>query len=358
MRSLIVVGLIAGFTSSDPNTANEFRRGMEVFFKLHPQASKRLEVRVLDNKGDPAKTVELVQEEIKNGNKIFVGVSNSDEAIAASSIIEKQGALLITPFATNPKVTLGRKHTFRACYSDDVQGETLARFTGSELKPQSVDILINRDSHYSQGLAESYLQTLKASFPSIKTRAHFYSKTDYRWNEMKAEMEKSVPDLVFIPDHVTHAAILTKNINEVFPGRKFLGGDGWGGKKVLHAIHGENLPSSAYYSTHWDEAAVGKESDRFVSAYKKLFPEATSVSSGAALTYDSFLLLNHALKAWPGPAKDPNHLKLIEALERTKVTGVGGKIAYRPGKDHTPSRPVILINVKGGKYLFHKAFAP
>ncbi len=358
MRSLLIVGLVAGFTSSDPNTANEFKRGMEVFMSLNPAVARRLDVRVIDNKGDPARTVDVVREAVQGGARVLIGVANSDEAIAAASVAEETKSLFITPFATNPKVTAGKDYAFRACYSDEVQGKTLARFAGRELKPAGLVVLTNRDSHYSQGLSESFLKTLRSEFPKLNARQLFYSKADYQWEELKKQMQDSVPEVVFIPDHVTHAAILTKHINEAFPGRTFLGGDGWGGKKVLHAIHGENLPSRAFYSTHWDEALSGAESRKFVEAYRKLFPDATSVSSGAALTYDAFLLLKHALKGWPGLAKDPELKKLVAAVERAKVDGVNGRITYPPGADHTPARPVVLINVKGGKYIVHKAFSP
>jgi branched-chain amino acid transport system substrate-binding protein len=280
MRPLLIVGLIAGFTSSDPNTANEFKRGMEVFMKLHPEISKQLEIRVTDNRGDAAYTLELMRKMAKeDGVRVFIGVSNSDEAITASIAAEETRSLFITPFATNPKVTQNKKYTFRACYSDEIQGRTLAKFAGEELRPKSVHVLTNRDSHYSQGLSESFLKRLKSTHPKIRTEQILYSKNDYRWPEIQAQLEKNPPEVVFIPDHVTHAGVLTKHINEAFPGRVFLGGDGWGGKRVLHAIHGENHPSRAFYSTHWDEAMAGPEAARFNETYHAMFPQAESISS-------------------------------------------------------------------------------
>lgn len=99
------VAFIAGFTGPDPNTARELKRGVDIFLKLEPRASSLVDIKTIDNHGDLESTYRAFETSYKSGIRIFIGVSNSNEAVVGAKFIaEHPDAIFITPFATNDVV--------------------------------------------------------------------------------------------------------------------------------------------------------------------------------------------------------------------------------------------------------------
>ena len=73
---------------------------------------QKIEIVVGDDVSDPKQGVSVANKMVGDGVKIILGHFNSGVTIPASEIYAENGMLMITPSATNPKVT-ERKHVER-----------------------------------------------------------------------------------------------------------------------------------------------------------------------------------------------------------------------------------------------------
>ena len=108
-----------------------------------------------DDVSDPKQGVSVANKFVGDGVKLVVGHFNSGVTIPASEVYADNGILMITPSATNPKVT-DRKlwDTFRTCGRDDQQGKLWADYAIKELKGKKIAIVHDKTT-YGQGLADA-----------------------------------------------------------------------------------------------------------------------------------------------------------------------------------------------------------
>src|SRR5579863_7190667 len=108
-----------------------------------------------DDVSDPKQGVSVANKFVGDGVKLVVGHFNSGVTIPASEVYADNGILMITPSATNPKVT-DRKlwDVFRDCGRDDQQGKLWADYAIKDLKGKKIAIVHDKTT-YGQGLADA-----------------------------------------------------------------------------------------------------------------------------------------------------------------------------------------------------------
>ncbi len=343
LKTRYPVAFITSLASSDPNTGRELKKGLDLFFKLHPAAKKDMEISFFENSGSPETSYEIIKQ---NSKKFvaFVGISRSDEALAASRAAEEEKVLFVTPFATNNGVTAGKTYTYRGCFSDDQQAQALASFIEKKFPKKKTLVLTNAESLYSRGLSESLLKSVRNSKnfqQAFYTSSLFMNAVD--------EVRKMAPEVLFLPDHVERAAALVKTLIEdkkmTLP--VFVGGDGWGGKTIFHAIQAPTPGLEFYYSTHWDRKVGLQRDANFVRSYEKQYPD-MEASSGAALSHDVLLMLWKALKSLEG--KKVREDSLAKAYRAQKIQGSVGPVSYASKSENSPRKPVVIMKVKDARY--------
>src|ERR1700691_1643008 len=108
-----------------------------------------------DDVSDPKQGVSVANKFVGDGVKFVVGHFNSGVTIPASEVYADNGVLIITPSATNPKVT-DRKlwDVFRTCGRDDQQGKLWADLALGKLKDKKIAIIHDK-TPYGKGLADA-----------------------------------------------------------------------------------------------------------------------------------------------------------------------------------------------------------
>ncbi|MGD0187260.1 MAG: branched-chain amino acid ABC transporter substrate-binding protein, partial [Roseiarcus sp.] len=105
-----------------------------------------------DDVSDPKQGVSVANKFVGDGVKYVVGHFNSGVTIPASEVYADNGVLMITPSATNPKVTeRGLWDVFRTCGRDDQQGKLWADLALTKLKDAKIAIVHDK-TPYGQGL--------------------------------------------------------------------------------------------------------------------------------------------------------------------------------------------------------------
>src|SRR5271155_379638 len=113
-----------------------------------------------DDVSDPKQGVSVANKFVGDGVKFVVGHFNSGVTIPASDVYAENGVLMITPSATNPKVT-DRKlwDAFRTCGRDDQQGMLWAELARDKLKGKKIAVVHDKTT-YGKGLADAALDNM------------------------------------------------------------------------------------------------------------------------------------------------------------------------------------------------------
>jgi branched-chain amino acid transport system substrate-binding protein len=115
---------------------------------------QKLVLSVGDDVSDPKQGVSVANKFVGDGVKWVVGHFNSGVTMPASEVYAENGILMISPSATNPKITeRGLWNTFRTCGRDDQQGEVAATYIAKNFKDKKIAVIHDKTT-YGQGLAD------------------------------------------------------------------------------------------------------------------------------------------------------------------------------------------------------------
>ncbi|KUM23663.1 branched chain amino acid ABC transporter substrate-binding protein [Mesorhizobium loti] len=122
-----------------------------------------LKLEIGDDVSDPKQGISVANKFVADGVKFVDGHFNSGVTIPASEVYAENGILVMTPAATNPKLTeRGLWNTFRTCGRDDQQGRVAADYIAESFKDAKIAIVHDK-TPYGQGLADETKKNLNAN---------------------------------------------------------------------------------------------------------------------------------------------------------------------------------------------------
>jgi branched-chain amino acid transport system substrate-binding protein len=134
-----------------------------------------------DDAADPKQGVSVANKFVGDGVKFVVGHLTSGVTIPASEVYSEHGILMITPAATNPKVTdRGLWDVFRTSGRDDQQGMLWAELARDKLKDKKIAV-VHDNTTYGKGLADAALDNMhkfgveEVLYDSVNTGEKDYS---------------------------------------------------------------------------------------------------------------------------------------------------------------------------------------
>ena len=178
-----------------------------------------------DDASDPKQGISVANKFIGDGVKFVVGPFNSGVTIPASEVYSDNGVLMITPSATNPKVTdRGLWDVFRTCGRDDQQGKVWADLALTKLKDKKIAILHDK-TPYGEGLAEAAKEDMNAGgkqevlFDGINPGEKDYSA-------IVAKIKESGADYLMWGGLHTEAGLLVRQMRDQGMKTVMISGDG------------------------------------------------------------------------------------------------------------------------------------
>lgn len=267
-----------------------------------------------------------------------IGPDYSREAIPVGAALEALGVPMLTPSATNPEVTRGRRYAFRVCQMDTTQAAVLARYAMEDMGARRVAVLYDEADAYSRGLAEAFRRSLAAR-PGMAVRMEPYDSGTEDFSGRLARIEGFGAQALFLPNF---PADLTRQLQQAraagFSGR-LLGGDSWDTDAGFHA-----LPEAqgAVYSTDFFPGAVEPRLLADVQALARR--SGAELNKDTALCHDALELILAA--AQRAGATDPASLRAGLA-GMTGFEGLTGSISFAHGGD--PDREAFLVRIEGGR---------
>jgi branched-chain amino acid transport system substrate-binding protein len=283
----------------------------------------------------------------------IVGCITSTNTLGAALTAERYRIPLLTPSATNPRVTVPqqgqrREYVFRAAFIDPYQGKVMSRFAADSLNAKTAAILTDASSEYSKQLAREFADHFAAMGGTVIAREIYYQK-DANYSVQLMRIHNLNPDVLFVPGYYQEVGLIIRQAREMGITVPILGADGWDSPKIV-GIAGPDALKNTYFSNHFtpqDQAPVPK---KFVAAYSKKYGKQPDAL--AALGYDAVLLLAAAVKK----AGSIQPEKIRAALESVEIEGATGKITF--DAFHNPDKTAVVMTFHKGQFTLFRRVDP
>ncbi len=278
-----------------------------------------------DDQADPRTGTTVAQRLVDAGVKGVIGHLNSGTTIPASRIYDQGGVPMISPSATNPKLTQqGYKGVFRTIANDVQQGSLLGKFVVEELGAKKVAIIDDRTA-YGQGLADETEKAAKALGAQIVSREFTNDKaTDF--NAILTKIRSAAPDVIFFGGMDAQGGPMLRQLKQLGISAKFVTGDG-GCSPEMIKLAGEAISESAYCSMAGlplDKMPGGAD---FRDRFKKRFKADVQIYSPYA--YDATMAIITAMQQ----ADSVEPAKYLPKLKAISAPGVTGTVAFDANGD-------------------------
>lgn len=290
-----------------------------------------------DDRANPKDGVAAAQKLVAARVAGVVGHLNSSTSVAASSVYSQAGIPVISPSATNPRLTgLGSRVQFRVIGRDDDQGPALANYLAAHANPQRVAV-VDDSTAYGESIADGVAASLRSKNIAVVAREKGKSNTS-DWRAVLSTLQAGRPDVVIYGGMDDTAGPLLKQARDLGIDAQFLFGDGAcsGSMARLAGAAAEGLLC----------VQAGREADaattRFVDAYKARFNVAPVQYAPGA--YDAANVLIEAMKK--ADSAEPS--KFLPALARISLAGATGTIAFDSNGDLSHA-PFTVFTMKGGR---------
>ena len=312
---------------------------------------KPVKLNLVDGESQPA----LIQQEAKifaqnKAISIAFGLSDTNMVLAAAPALTQAHKLFITSGATSPNLPQQIPNfLLLACYTDQMQADTLANFAFNDLDGKTAYILTNQDMSYTVLLAQYFQQTYKQIGGKIVGFNSF--KQDVPLNKQLKMLAaiKPAPDIIFLAAGPTEAAQLITQIRQAGYKQPILGGDSFDSATLLKNIG--KPAGNIYYTTHafisW--ANPNKKVQHFIRQYKNTYHQLPA-NSFAGLGYDTVNLIAAAITK----AQSTDPLKVRQAMYEIKNwPGVTGSISYN--NSPIPDKQITIIKIHNAKKTLVRA---
>ena len=310
---------IYGVTSS-----NGSKLAMEEINKNGGILGKQVEFTVLDSKGDPTEAITAYNRLVDDGIVAFIGDAPSKPTLAIAEVAAQDNMPMITPNGTQFNITEAGPNVFRTCFTDPYQGVILANFAKNNLKVNTVAILVNNSSDYSDG--------------------------DKDFRAQLTKILPTNPEVLVIPDYYEQAALITVQAREVGLKSTFIGPDGWDGVSKTLDASAYGAVENSYFTNHYSLEDKSPKVQNFVKAYKEMYNE--EPSSFAALSYDSAYMMKAAIEK----AGTTEKQAVIDALKTLDYDGVTGHLTF--DEKNNPVKDVTVLKIVNGEYTFDSVVKP
>ena len=306
---------------------------------------KKIKLIIRDNKTAIA-TSASVAAQLVNKDKVaaIVGPATTNAGTAEIPNITKAAVPSVSPSATDPDYTKQKNgkvqpYVFRACFQNNFQGESAAKFVTDNLKAKRVAVYADNSSDYGTGLAKACKNTYKGKVVDSQT----YSEGDKDFNAVLTSFKSKKIDAIYVPGYYTEVGLIVKQARQMGIKVPIVGSDGMADPKLAQ-IAGAKNATKVYYTTPFSTRVAAKNPTavKFMNAFKARYHAPAPTFS--ALAYDAVYMVKTAIEQ----QKSDDSTKVAAGLAKIKdFDGVTGKITVN--KTHDPEMPIAIEEMTNGK---------
>ena len=302
----------------------------------------------LDDKADATEGVnaynKLVTEE---GVNAIIGSVTSGSALAVVATAEADGIPILTPSGSADQITINDEgetyeNVFRICTNDSYAGTFLAKKCNTDFNYKKVAILSNKDSDYSTGLRDAFVEEAKNQNVEV-VFDETYTKDTKDYSTYISKLKNEEYDTIFLPDYYEQVVTIVQQFRDAGINTPLLGADGWDGVLGVSGVDG-NIFNGSYYTSGFDKNSSDENVQRFVKNYTDKYK--TEPNMFAAFAYGAVFVMMDAMER----AGTTESSKVNEALADTNYkNGVAG--AFKYDKKHNPIKEMVIVGFENGKYV-------
>ncbi|MDQ1240195.1 MAG: branched-chain amino acid transport system substrate-binding protein [Thermodesulfobacteriota bacterium] len=347
----ILIGAYMPMTGSVAGFGQMCWSGIEVAKKMEPEVLGRpVEMKLVDTKSEKADSANAVSRLIEKEKVVAIlGETISGNTIAGSDYAERRKIPMISPTATNPIVTQGKKYVFRVCFIDTDQGLVGARLALDTLKAKSAALIYDISQDYSVGLANFFKKEFTAGGGQIVSETKFKSG-DRDFSPQLSRIKSLNPDIIYAPIYYTELALIAKQAREMGLKAPIVAGDGAQAPELIEL--GGPAVEDIYFTAHFHEDMVNTErGKKFLAKFKA--ETGKPLDSFTAMGADAYYVTLDAIRR--AGSVDPTQIR--DALVKTKdFEGVSGKISLK--EDGNAIKEIVINKVKDGKFTYVTTITP
>lgn len=278
----------------------------------------------------------------------IIGESASGRCLEGAPIAQKAGVPVVSPAATNPKVTEVGDCIFRVCFTDPFQGTLMARFARETLKVRRVGLLVDVAATYSVGLASFFRERFQAEGGTIVAEQRF-SGGDKDFRAQLTALKAAGVEAIFAPSYYGDGGLILRQARQLDFTGPMLGGDGWEAPELVQI--GGPAADGAFFPVHFSLEDPAERSKEFLRRFEARFGRPpTGVS---ALGYDALQLIADAIRR--AGSAEPAAIRTALAATRD-FEGLTGRIELDAGRN--ARKPAAIIQVREGRFRFLRMVTP
>ena len=304
---------------------------------------KKIEYIILDTKGDSTEAVmaynKLVDEKVAG----IIGEITSKPTLAVAEVAVQDNMPLITPTGTQVDITEAGPNVFRVCFTNPYQGKVLAITSKERLGADTVAVMLNNSSDYSDGITKAFIEESEKLGMKVMG-VEGYSDGDKDFRPQLTKLAAMNPDVVLIPEYYEQAALIATQAREVGVKSIFVGSDGWDGIAKTLDKSSYSAIENSYFTNHFSMEDQSEKIQNFLKDYRETYKEDPSAFS--ALGYDAIYMMKSAIEK----AGTTDKQKVVDALKGIEYDGITGYLTF---DDHNnPVKAVTVLKIENGKYIF------
>jgi branched-chain amino acid transport system substrate-binding protein len=302
-----------------------------------------------DNQSQPGQTATIARKLLTQDKvQVIIGDLTSSATLEAAPLAQAARIPLVTPTATNPKVTEVGEYIFRICFIDEFQGKVMARFARETLHAERAAILTDVKQDYSLGLSQFFKETFAAAGGTI-VKEQSYASGDKDFRAQLSSVRVAKPDVIFLPGYYPEVSLILREARQLGITGTFVGCEAWDNPTLLQI--GGKAAEGAFFSNHFSADDPAPVVQDFAKVYEQTF--GSRPDTFAALGYDAARLVVDAFRR--AGTDDP--AKVRDALAQTRdFAGVTGSISI--DEHRNASKPAVILAIKEGRFQYFQKVNP
>ena len=318
-KDTLEIGAVLPLSGDAQTLGEDSRRGLELAAEeLRAQGVAEFELLIADSASDPEKAAAELTALIDGGAVAAIGGVTNSEARALAPVAIERERVLVSPSASDQKISSGSKLVYRISHSDADAGSTFATLA-KKLELESA-VVLAADARYADTLEEGFGPTFGSLGGNLGDRLE---ADEAQLAQAVATITGSAPDLVALSgdgDWIREAVSGLRGAG--YKGRLFAP-QAFVNPSTLEALGGNTASTVLFAHTAFDLKKPTPEAQTFADAYRAKYGEDPSIF--AAEAYDSLKVLVTAMQDRPAL---PGEVRRALRDEIKSYPGVTGNLEF------------------------------
>ncbi|NDO45548.1 ABC transporter substrate-binding protein [Clostridium sp. MD294] len=291
-----------------------------------------------DDESSEDKAITAYNSLMDKGMKALIGTVTSAPCIAVKELSKQDNILQITPSGSAIECITDAPNVFRLCFTDPLQGRTMADFVKDQGFTKAA-VIFNNSDDYSTGMKNAFVEQVKTNGGEVVTEEAF-NEGDVDFSTQLTKIKSTDAEIIFCPVYYEAAAYITQQAKELGMNLPFIGGDGWDG--ILAQVTDSATIEGAVFLSPFLATDEAEEVAGFVAKYQQKY--SSTPDQFAADGYDTVYVIKAAIEK----ANSIESEDMIAAMTEITVDGITGSMSFT--EDGEPDKSAKFVVIKDGQY--------